>query len=227
MLFRSHSPSTWQAVRNNFRRWRQLRAALRQSRGDCVISFTAQMNVLTLLAARGLRQRVVICERVDPRPHPIGGWWSYLRRRTYRHAWRLVVQTEGVKEFFRGIVPEERIRVIGNPVWPTVTAADSPHPDRTGKSPRLLLAAGRLTPQKGFDLLLAAFAQNAAAFPDWQLVILGSGAERDVLVEQATRLGIAHLVEFPGWTPEIAAWLGRADLFVLSSRYEGDRKSVV
>ena len=72
-----HSYSKWQAVRNNIRRARRLRAALRDANGDCVISFTGQMNVLTLLAARGLQQRIVICERVDPRQHAIGSWWSY------------------------------------------------------------------------------------------------------------------------------------------------------
>ena len=118
-------------------------------------------------------------------------------------------------------MPDERIRVIGNPAWPAVAASVGTHLDRSSPATRTVLAVGRLTPQKGFDLLLEAFARIAADFTDWRLVILGSGTDRDALVEQATQLGIAESVELLGWTAEVASWFSNADLFVLSSRYEG------
>ena len=83
-----------------------------------------------------------------------------------------------------------------------------------------VLAIGRLNEQKGFDLLLDAFCRSGLARAGWRLVILGEGPERPALQQQATTLGIADAVALPGFV-EVGQWLKRADIFVLSSRYEG------
>ena len=84
----------------------------------------------------------------------------------------------------------------------------------------LVLAIGRLTEQKGFDLLLDAFHRSGLARAGWHLAILGEGPARSALEQQATALGMAEAVTFPGFV-DVGQWLRRADLFVLSSRYEG------
>jgi glycosyltransferase involved in cell wall biosynthesis len=84
----------------------------------------------------------------------------------------------------------------------------------------LVLAIGRLTEQKGFDLLLDAFHRSGLARAGWQVAILGEGDARSALEQQATALGIVDAVTFPGFV-DVGQWLRRADLFVLSSRYEG------
>jgi glycosyltransferase involved in cell wall biosynthesis len=84
-----------------------------------------------------------------------------------------------------------------------------------------VVAAGRLAPEKGFDVLLAAFSQLGPGFPEWRLVILGEGPERPALNVLAKSLGIADRVSFPGWIEEPGEWFATADLFVMSSRYEG------
>jgi glycosyltransferase involved in cell wall biosynthesis len=80
---------------------------------------------------------------------------------------------------------------------------------------------GRLCPQKGFDVLLEAFALVSASLPSARLVILGKGTDRGDLVRQAAALGIADRVDFPGWLPNPYALLSRATVFAMSSRYEG------
>jgi glycosyltransferase involved in cell wall biosynthesis len=204
------------AVVNNFKRLIRLRRAIREARGDAVISFTDKMNVLTLLACWRLGQRVVICERVDPRRHPIGHIWSRLRRRTYSWCDTLVIQTESVREFFRPFVPDSKIRVVAN----AVPAAAS---DRTESLPRerWVIASGRLEMQKGFDLLIEAFATIAETHPDWKLKILGDGSQRKSLADQIHALGLEQAVELCGWVEDPDVWICKAELFVLSSRYEG------
>lgn len=81
-----------------------------------------------------------------------------------------------------------------------------------------LLAAGKLTPQKGFDLLLQALAKLDLA---WKMVILGEGPERGNLEHLAEQLGISSKVSFQGFSANPYAWMRTADLFVLSSRHEG------
>jgi glycosyltransferase involved in cell wall biosynthesis len=86
---------------------------------------------------------------------------------------------------------------------------------------RVVIATGRLAQEKGFDLLLEAWAAASAARPGWVLRIHGAGPEREALEGQAQRLGITGSVEFAGPTDEIAAALVRGSVFAAPSRAEG------
>ena len=83
-----------------------------------------------------------------------------------------------------------------------------------------IVAAGRLIRQKGFDILIRAFAASQRA-RDLKLVILGDGPARDSLLAEATKLGVADRVVLPGFQANPWAWFAGALLFVLSSRWEG------
>jgi glycosyltransferase involved in cell wall biosynthesis len=85
----------------------------------------------------------------------------------------------------------------------------------------LLVAAGRLTRQKGFDLLLEALPLLVARHPRLALVIAGEGPERAALGEQARRLQVGEQVRFLGERADLPGLLAVADLFVLPSRSEG------
>ncbi len=80
---------------------------------------------------------------------------------------------------------------------------------------------GRLTREKGFDLLVRAFAETAQRRPKWDLVIYGEGPERGLLEKFAADAGLAKRVFLPGWTDDPSEAYKSADLFVLPSRYEG------
>jgi len=84
----------------------------------------------------------------------------------------------------------------------------------------IVLGAGRLHPQKDFCTLLRAFA-HVLQKVDCRLVILGQGEERQKLVRLAHQLGIDDKVDFPGFDPKPYRYMKRADVFVLSSRFEG------
>jgi glycosyltransferase involved in cell wall biosynthesis len=88
-----------------------------------------------------------------------------------------------------------------------------------GEEP-LVLGMGRLVAQKDFATLIRAFAELAADSPG-RLVILGEGPLRSDLEQLATELGVADQVALPGFAADAPAWLARADLFVLSSAFEG------
>lgn len=83
------------------------------------------------------------------------------------------------------------------------------------------VAAGRITLQKGFDLLVPAFATVAAAHPGWTLRIYGDGGQRAPLTEQVAALGLQRVVLLEGPTKQLGARLSEASMFVLSSRFEG------
>ena len=96
------------------------------------------------------------------------------------------------------------------------------HPDvpDTGRAP-IVVAAGRLTRQKGFDLLIEAFAQVHEWHPEWQLHIFGHGRLRPKLTAQIEERGLDGVVRLRGLTRSLDAELSRASIFVLSSRKEG------
>ena len=89
-----------------------------------------------------------------------------------------------------------------------------------------IVAAGRLIRQKGFDILLRAFAGSERA-RGLKLAILGDGPLREPLLAEAARLGVADRVILPGFQANPWAWFARSRLFVLSSRWEGFGNVVV
>ena len=215
-----NSTTRWEAIKNNYARLKRLRKAIRQSRANVVISFIDNINVMTLLAVTCMRMNVVISERIDPRQHYIGSLWNGLRRWLYPRTDSIVVQTTEVKDnWAAGIVSEEKIHVIPNPVE-SISETSVSDVSLIFKSP-FIVAMGRLVPQKGFDILLKAFAQCSEQHEDWSLVILGEGPERKYLETCAQQLCIESRVHLPGRVQGPHIILEQAEIFVLSSRYEG------
>lgn len=218
------SGSLLHAVLNNRQRVRRLREAISESQPDVVISLTDRMNVLTLLAARKSNWPVLISERSDPRHHLMGRVWSFLRKRTYPRAAALVVQTQGVAEYFRKWLPSIRIKVIPNAVPAPRSPNISVVTEETilARPPsHVVLGMGRLSHEKGFDLLIDAFSKLAASFPNWKLRILGEGPLRELLQATINQRGLQDRIELAGWVSDPELALDQGDLFVLSSRYEG------
>ena len=192
---------------------RDLRRLLRKERPDVVIPFLTKNNLLALIATMGLSIPVICCERNNPERQEKHPAWNAMLGMAYRQARLIICQTEAVKRCFSKDI-HDRLRVIPNPV--------SAWPQRHKTSDTLrMVAVGRLTEQKGFDVLLDAFAVLGPEGADWRLDIFGEGPLRDALEAQIARLDISDKVQLMGNSAAPGAWVENADLFVLSSRYEG------
>jgi glycosyltransferase involved in cell wall biosynthesis len=213
------SASFVQRIVNTVRRLAIVRRAVRSAQPDVVISFIDMTNIRALGALIGTGIPVIVSERTDPRHHKIGRAWEMLRVLTYPLAARVVVQTEGVRAWAQRAMARARVVVVPNAVR-AFAATDAARPAAMPEG-KVVVAMGRLSHEKGFDLLLDAFARAQLADRGWSLVILGEGPNRQALTEQAGRLGIAAHVSLPGRTRDPEAWLRHADIFTLSSRYEG------
>jgi len=204
------------------RQWRSVRAlrnAIQASEPDFVISFMDIPNILTLLAMWGQKKPVVITEHTHPAFYHIGWHWQTLRRLLYSRATALVCMTGPVLSWL-----QQRIKVKGyvipNPVSPVGLPSWSSNQQNSMKS-HILIGMGRLSREKGFDLLLDAFSRIAARHSDWMLKVLGDGPLRSELEAQAQKLNLVSRIEFTGALPDPFPILHNADLFVFSSRSEG------
>ncbi|CAN5595912.1 glycosyltransferase family 4 protein [soil metagenome] len=215
LSMRSTSTSTRDAIASNLGRLRALRNAIRRSKPDGVISFMTENNVLTRIATLGLRGPVIVSERVVYQRPSIPRSWRILRPFAYFLSTAIVMQTrDSVGEVPRLLRP--KVRVIPNPVPSGPLKSTQSFEGR-----KQLMAMGRLSPEKGFDLLLQAFARIAPLHPDWNLAIWGEGALKEQLTQQRDDLDLTSRVSIPGPTRTPREQLAASDLFVLSSRYEG------
>lgn len=205
----------------NARRVLALRRLIRKLKPNVVLGMMTTASVLAVAAARRLPCRVIASEHTHPPAQGLSPMWEKLRRWAYPKAHAVVALTAGTAQWLEQNVPGSRVTVIPNAVrWPMETAEPVvPPPAREGR--KRLLAVGRLHPHKGFDMLLQAFAQLVHHFPNWDLVILGEGEERDSLETQVATLELEGRVTLPGRVGNLADWYADSDLYVLSSRVEG------
>jgi glycosyltransferase involved in cell wall biosynthesis len=188
-----------------------LRQAIVATRPQAVISMINATNIRTIAATRGLGVRVFVSERGIARPYA----HEKLRTEAYQMATAVVALTPGDLAYYirRGI---RRGCAIPNPV---PQRAIPPRDDRNGI--RVLASLGRLSWEKGYDLLINAFARIAGDHPQWRLEIWGKGSDREKLEAYVAKLGVADRVLLCGFNPNNDEVLARADLYVQPSRREG------
>ncbi len=198
-------------------------------RPGVILSNMAHLNFLVLLLRpffpRGTRVLVRQNGTVSA-TLTFGGLPAYtglLYRLLYRHADGVICPSRAMaKDLMRelGIDPKS-IAVLPNPVDMEGIRAAQDAPNRWAGSGPHLLAVGRLSAEKGFDLLLEALAAIRARFPHADLIVAGEGPKRKALEEQRQRLGLETAVWFAGQVQSPFQFYPGASLFVLSSRHEG------
>ena len=221
---------------NSFRTTASLPALVRYLRREepCGLLSGLNANLVALLARRlaGRSVRVVITEhntfsfQKQSLPYWGRAVTELLVKLLYPWADKIVAVSEGVADDLAQVtgIPRDRIQVIYNPVvnQDLLQKVNSPLSDpwfEAGEPP-VILAVGRLTEQKDLGMLIRAFAEvrrTCAA----RLLILGEGEDRQQLEGLVRRLSLERDVRLHGFTPTPYAFMARAALFVLSSRWEG------
>ena len=206
---------------------------LRRERPDVVLSTPLRPNVVALVAKVIVRGGLRVLVRQDNTFSAKFADASFRDRRMWQVfkfllplADDIVSVSNGVADDLCGVVPStsHKITMIYNPVvWPDhaeKAAAAVEHPWFNDVSIPVILSVGRLAPVKDHATLLRAFAQVVASRPA-RLVILGEGSERGHLTDHAERLGISQHFDMPGFRLNPFAYMSKAKVFVLSSKYEG------
>lgn len=205
----------------------KLARMLRDNAPDVVISTANNTALVTAIAVRraGLRKTRLFLKTTNPiatsRHAGLARWirrWSYgVIFRWTKAVWTLSAEeSEEMRVAFPAFAPI--FRDVHNPyVTPAMLAPRAvvgcPADTKT------VICVARLTAQKRLDRLIAAFAR--VRHPGAKLLILGEGEDRAALTAMIQDLGLTDRVTMPGYSPDVAAALHAADLFVLTSDYEG------
>ena len=203
---------------------------IRREKPDVVLSTLSHLNLALAACKWAFPRETLLVARETVVPSPLAA--SSLSQRLLFSLYRLVhsgfdriicqsndMRVDIVENFG---VPEEKCVVIPNPIDTAEITKQSQLPARLPETPPgtiKLVAAGRLTYQKGFDILLEAVARLERA--NIYLFIMGDGPQREALTLQAEALGISNRVVFLGYVANPYPVMAIADAFVLSSRFEG------
>ena len=207
---------------------------LRKEQPEALISALNYANVVAVWARRlaGVPKKVLVNEQNTVSRSAFNSskrrqrMVPYLMKHFYPWADYIIGNSQGVAEDLSEVtgLPRQRINILYNPVvTPEVREkvhAPLNHPWFKLGQPPIILAVGRLTKQKDFPTLIRAFAQVLANRPS-RLMILGEGVDRPMLEALVKELGLEDHVSLPGFVENPYAYMKRAALYVLSSRWEG------
>ena len=201
-----------------------LRKLVRREQPDVIVSFLTNVNVMVLMATRGMDVPVIVCERTHPAlsasATPV---LQRLRRRLYPYADMVTVQADASLEAMSRLVPGIRhLAVVPNPL-PSGLPAARAWPSKSTATVRRhrLVAMGRLVSSKRFGDLIRLFERLAPRFPDWDLAIWGEGPLRSDLEAMIEKADLKERILLPGRTAQPWDELLASDLFVLTSEVEG------
>jgi len=212
-------------------------ASMLTHRGDAAYDRSSLLtDVILVRALRGLRPGVVVLTRpvlnvagarfaagavrTVGQEHMNFALYSEAMKawmlRSYGKLDALTVLTEGDERDYRQALQGSGTRLYripnGLPALPD-TLSDQTAP--------VVVAAGRLTRQKGFDLLISAFEQVASSHPEWTLRIYGDGPRQAALEGQIAAAGLDSQVRLMGRSKRMASDMAAGSIFALSSRFEG------
>jgi glycosyltransferase involved in cell wall biosynthesis len=201
---RKHNHSLWTDIR--------LARLLRRQRGVAIGCRPGHNILVADLKVPGLV--AIGLEQMNLRSHAKNMRKAMLRR--YRDLDGLAVLTEQDRQEY-----ETAMDGTAPPMWRIPNTVARVEPPRADLSAHRIFAAGRYTAQKGYDMLIPAFAPVAAKHPDWELKLCGRGKNTAKLRDQIAELGLEDRVMLDGPTDDVPGEMAQASVYVLSSRFEG------
>lgn len=214
-----------------------LRGWLRRERPDVLVPVMDLTSLAALVACRGLdpAPRVALSIQNNPdaklREGLVMRWTQAATLRWYPRSDAIVALSGGVASVLARRLPSLAPRITMIPNIGVTAALDEGARQQVEEAPApgraLIVAVGRLVEQKGYPHLLDAMALLGARGADAELWILGKGPLEEDLKRRAGELGVGDRVRFLGFRPNPWAYMARADLFVLSSLWEGFGNVVV
>lgn len=207
-----------------FKRIYKIRKIIKKRNADTIISFMSDINFFTILSCINLNKRVIISERAHPllinvnTKKPL--YIRILKKLLYPLADGVVFQTKFAKECYPAKIRKKGY-LIPNPISPNL-------PDvYNGTRKKVIVAAGRLSEEKNFSMLISAFYEVSKIHKDYKLIIYGRGHMLKNLKLLRKKLNLEDKVKFPGYVDNLMERIKNASIYVSSSNFEGISNSML
>ena len=202
-----------------------VRRFLKTASPDLFISFIHNINIIAGLAHIGFRTSLIVSERGDPVRTEMDRVWKILRFFAYQRADKITVLFDAFQDFSAGRY-KHKVSTLHNPVLIPPCEKPLDQQIRTEKK-WTFLALSRLAKSKRLDLMLELFAELHQRHPNTQLKIFGEGKEKENLNEKIIALGLQDSAILSPGTRNIYDELCQADIYLMTSRYEGFPNALV
>lgn len=197
-------------------RWKNLRKIMKEYHPDVILPFLESAVRDTFFASRGLNMKTI--STVRNLPVYDSKLEKYFYDYIYANSTAVFLQTESQKQFFSNRINNQSF-VVPNPVNSIFIQVGEK--GKQQKKIKVIVTAGRLNPQKNHRLLIEAMNIVHKKHPECLLHIYGEGNEQDSLLHFIDELEAESYIQLKGRSAKLAQIYEKADLFVLSSDYEG------
>lgn len=208
------NPASSSKIKRNIIRVKELRKILKNERPECLVSFMAEPNYRAIVASIGLDNKVLISVRNDPEKEYSGIIGRFLGKTLLPLADGCVFQTKEAQEWFPKKL-QRKSKIIYNAV------KDDFFNIERNVEKNIVVTCGRLEEQKNHKMLIDAFELVVKKCKDAKLFIYGEGSLRNELQSIIDKKDLSNNIKLCGNTNDVPGVLSRAEIFVLSSDYEG------
>lgn len=199
-----------------------IRKLIKEINPEVVISFLADVNIHTIFAMKGLKTKLIVSERNDPRRDPQQSWIRKIRDIVYRSVDGIVFQTLDAKEYFDKILSQKtKIEIIENPLKENLPFYEGKNGNRE------FITACRLNPQKNLYLMLDSLKKVNEEGEACSLKIYGEGPLKEKLNKYILDNNLSSIVTLCGFEKNIHEKMKMAAGFIISSDYEGISNSML
>lgn len=195
---------------------RKVRNFLKHHNYDYLIAIWTSRCIVSILASKGLPVKVIACEHIAF--DETKSYFKKLRSMTYPHADAVVSLTD---------IDREKYKLLNENSFTIPNAIDKDFLDIVAdrSQSKIILAVGRETPQKGFDLLVDVWNKIAEKYPEWKIRIVGDNftnkAYADLVLNKIHQYHLDGSIEVIPETQNIKDEYRKAAFYIMSSRYEG------
>ena len=197
---------------------------IRAVKPDLIQTWLLQMDVMGGLAAVLTGVPFILSERSSASCYP-NNWKFFLRKKMADKASSIIANSQGGIDYWRSLKTETPLFLIRNCVQTDGQLADLQ--EQLPGEPRLIVVAGRLSPEKNVILLLDALIVILKKSYNTRVKIFGEGPLKEQLQVRINQQQMADKISLEGYTQNLPAWLSRAELCVSISDYEGNPNVVL
>lgn len=192
------------------------RRYIKEEQPTILISFLSPFNMFALVSLFNISCPIIVADRSDPNHNPSLCFLRLLRNFLYRFSNGIVLQSKSSSSYFSKPI-QRKCRIINNPVFIDKQVGSA----LSVKAMKKIVTVGRLNIVKNHALLIDSFLLFHERFPEYQLVIYGEGELKEKLVSYTKEKKMEDIVLLAGPQSDILNHIVDAELFVLSSNFEG------